>query len=392
MAVTQENVQDVLTARLAKQAQEAEQQSLNVQSIFNLVNKAREDVTALDIFSKRLDGYNAAVQRVSTLEQLVKHKIEPFEVKDVQEGFFKEVHASYSKEKLQEDFNNIQIANEELTKLSVNGYKTIMALREKVTHQKIAYAVRNLDGTTKAYDLYLEEEDFVNLLSSKPRYAKYTKVKTIGKNFTGASLNINFSSKDLLKDDPQAVFVSKSTDFLYKGLSRFIGGQKSVKLRPSAAWEVYSEARLVFGTQNPIKYEVLREFVVNWLTRGKMKYSTFDKEVGEGRVASLSSLRFYQGGDTASSSQYVMYQNKQVQKDREASVSIKTIYNGLKNILEVFDTGGRVNEKYVIQLFTADFSNTVAEIGEDAFFVANKYAQEQIQKTIKELNASMGFR
>lgn len=385
----------VVEQRVEEELKVELQKAPDIQRIQFLVKQAKSCRQEFEAYKGQMDAYNEAVGRVQALQRLAKlPKKYPFDTVQAERALEKRVGLmgdglrAYSESRLQSDLDFINALNHTLSAIARKGYVTIMELRQKVTRQAIVYAIQGIKNTSTVYQRILDEEEFLDLLSVKPQYSSWNKLTTFkGENFYGFNLRVDYE-----KTTEIAIEIKISRDALYKAISNYAVGPKGKKLRPSYAWEAYTEARRVFGEDvNSVSMEAFDDFMGAWLLKGQEKYMSYAADAPGGKLTSLSSLRFYQGGDVASSSKYIMYQNKSSNTENfEASVSTQAIYNGLLAIEDVFDTGGQVNPTKVKMLFTAyELSDMPRNIVTEAFLIANEYAQENIEQVIDFYNKNL---
>ena len=385
MAKELTNIVDTLAKELEKQ----EKQNPNIQAINEAIKRAKKIREQLISNGREMNSYNEAVERIQKLQQAFNTQLSyPFNTEDAQNAVIDaKINASentyyinYRKNKMEDDIALIRKLNQRIEKLGIEGYSAIMDLREKITGQTIIYAVQGFKNKNSIYHEYIEENEFLTLLKSKVQYTDFMQLRKISPEYKNAYLQIDFQS---IQKKYKTI---QSRDKLYEMISKYVSEKSGKKLKPSKAWEAYTEAKMLIGKQpDDISEDELKSFLGKWLM---MQSATYERRMPKGKTAksSLSSLTFYQGGDTSTYSKYVAIQNKS-SNVFEAGINIQTIYNGLNYIYETFPNNGEIDIEAVKQLFTAsNLSDMPNNIVTEAFNVANEYAQEQITKNIQALN------
>ena len=385
MAKELTNIVDTLAKELEKQ----EKQNPNIQAINEAIKRAKKIREQLISNGREMNSYNEAVERIQKLQQAFNTQLSyPFNTEDAQNAVIDaKINASentyyinYRKNKMEDDIALIRKLNQRIEKLGIEGYSAIMDLREKITGQTIIYAVQGFKNKNSIYHEYIEENEFLTLLKSKVQYTDFMQLRKISPEYKNAYLQIDFQS---IQEKYKTI---QSRDKLYEMISKYVSEKSGEKLKPSKAWEAYTEAKMLIGKQpDDISEDELKSFLGKWLM---MQSATYERRMPKGKTtkSSLSSLAFYQGGDTSTYSKYVAIQNKS-SNVFEAGINIQTIYNGLNYIYETFPNNGEIDIKAVKQLFTAsNLSDMPNNIVTEAFNVANEYAQEQITKNIQALN------
>lgn len=402
-----QNLIDTLSSNLA----EEEQKAPRVEEIRAAIIEAKNAKKEMQFFLKNVKAYNAAVDRIQEIQNLYnsrtytkegKERIKlayPFNTNDAEKALIQEKmekqndtkNLQYIKSRLQNDMDLINQKHKRLTEVSNRGYSAIMHLRELLTTQTIIYAVQGVQSGNKRYQEFITEDQFLNLLMSKPQYNTYSQIRKFDvqkQNFDSFSLQVDFNKiineADYL--DKEKKIQVHSRDPLYKAISSYVHGENGKKLKESAAWEAYTEARRYFRNKTEIDEKDFEIFMGEWLA---FKHATFQRlNQTKNEKTSFSSLAFYQGGDTSTYSKYIGIQNKSSSGTfAEAGVRIQTIYQALLYIEQTFPENQKINPENVKKLFTAyNLQNIPSGLATDAFIIANNYAQEMIEKNVAALN------
>lgn len=384
----------IIVEELAQRCIEREKQGPDVIAIQRAIQEAKNALTQFRQYQEIIQYYNEAVDRIRALQRAYDVKPSfPFNTRAGQEAYLDAAMArdtsargikfkNYRTTRLQNDINLITNLNLQLQVIAIRGYKAITDLREHVTNQVIIYDVQGLESS-KVYQATLTENEFLELLSVKPQYNSAANLSKINpENYKGISLTVDFNT---IEKEFSRVY---SRDPLYLMLSPYIAAPRGQKLRPSEAWEIYSQAKTVFGKQATPSEDVFHEFVGEWLL---MKTAKFQRFADAEPTSHFSTLPFYSGGDTTTFSNYVVVQNKNSSSSfREAKIHIKTVYNGLQYIEEVFASGGKVDEEKVKKLFTAYNLRDVPDVViAEAFLSADKAASDFITRSVAALNGKV---
>lgn len=383
-----ENLNTIIDT-LSEELYKREQQGPDVVLIKKAIKTAKDAYAEMVKKSKDLDYYNSCVNRIRKLQEATSlTKSFPFNTEDSDNAIIQQkiretkgqYYQNYYKSRFQKDVDFVKSKNKEIESVGIKGYTAIMNLREQLTGQTIIYGVRGT-GSKKVdrYEAYIKEDEFLQLLKSKPQYTSWTSLRTIDKEYKGAYLNVS------LEEISRRYERVKSTDIFYTLVSKYASTEKNNKLRVSEIWEMYSEAKTIFRGRTNITEEEFERFMGERLALKKAKFKRYSThEISED--ASFSTLSFYQGGDTSTYSKYVAVQNKS-SSIFEAGVNVKTIFNGLRYITEIFKDGYEIDPYEVKKLFTAiGLENVPKNVSAKAFRIANSHAQRQISRAVKLLN------
>lgn len=384
----------IITEELAQRCIEREKQGPNVIAIQHAIQNAKNALTQFRQYREVMQSYNDAVERIQALQNAYDIKPSyPFNTWKGQEAYIDAAMAqdtsvqgikfkNYRATRLQIDMNLITNLNIRLNSIAMAGYKAITNLREHITNQVIIYDVQGLNNS-KIYQATLTEDEFLKLLSVKPQYNPAAQLRTFrADSYKGMTMQVSFDNIE------KNFALVHSRDPLYLMISSYINANSGKKLRPSAAWEAYTQAKTIFGDHGVPSEEAFHDFMGNWLL---MKIGKYQRYTDTKVTSSFSTLPFYSGGDTTTFSNYVVVQNKNSSSSwAEAGINIQTVYNGLQYIEEVFASGGKVDEEKVRMLFTAYNLRDVPEgVITEAFLSADKVASDFIARSVAALNGTI---
>lgn len=369
----------------------------NSQDIFVNYNRAIQRLQNLRNMKKRVNAIlaeNPNFRTKRSKELLNKQVLWSMDGENLQElsSFNNGINDAYIKNREKADEQRLDMYGTILEGMVKEGYAAIMNLRRVLTNQEIIYAIEGQGSASdRMYQAFVSEDDFLEILYINPHAQRENK-----KDFEKArSLRVDFKKiKEKGRVNSTGVgntpIVFGSRDHLYNIISSLINDSAPNKLKGKPdAWECYTEARWIFGYRTTQRAAV-EDFVAQWVAfhSSNVTIQSAIASSGSGGGTTMSNLAFYRGGDVTSNDEHVMIQNKRSSSSTsEAQVTINSVRNALKYIVEIFNTGKSINVDAVKRLFTATgLSAMPGNAVATAFEIANNYAQSQIDRTVSALN------